>query len=142
MNFTDSGLNLIREFEGCKLEAYKDQRGIMTIGYGCTHHVAERQSITQEQATERLREDIQETVDSVRKIIFPRELTDNQFSACVSLAFNIGTGNFSKSTLLNCLKTNRDMDAASEFLKWNKTNGVENSGLLRRRQAERVLFES
>jgi lysozyme len=142
MNFNESGLNLIKSFEGCKLQAYQDQKGIWTIGFGCTHHVAQGLCISQDEADERLKEDIQSTVEIVRNYILPHQINDNQFSACVCLAFNIGVGNFRTSTCLNCIKMGNLNDAANAILAWNKVNGEVDPGLARRREAEKALFLS
>src|ERR1700729_2804063 len=97
MNFNEAGLNIIKSFEGCKLQAYQDQKGIWSIGYGCSHHVTPEMCISQDEADARLKEDVEETANVVRNYILPHQINDNQFSACVSLAFNIGTGEFKTS---------------------------------------------
>lgn len=140
MEFNSAGLNLIKEFEGCKLTSYLDQKGIWTIGYGCTHHVTIGMLITQNEADARLADDVKETVNQVKHCLGSRNLNDNQFSACVSLAYNIGVGNFKLSTLLHCLLMNNTNDAAQEFLKWVKVNTVPDQGLINRRTKEQELF--
>ena len=69
-------------------------------------------------------------------------LGDNQFAALVSIAFNIGGGNFDRSTLLRDLVANDIPDASAQFLVWDRQRGVELPGLERRRQAERALFDT
>lgn len=142
MKFNNAGLQLIKSFEGCALHAYQDGGGKWTIGYGCTHHVRPDMTILQEEADDRLRDDIQSTVAVVMAMISPHSLSDNQFSACVCFAYNVGTGEFKTSTLLNCIKMGHPIDAANEFEKWDHDKGVEVPGLLRRRQAEKALFLS
>lgn len=142
MNFNDAGLNLIKTFEGCSLTSYQDQKCIWTISYGCTHHVRPNMVISQDEADQRLSEDIKGTVDSVNSMILPTQITDNQFSACVSLAYNIGVGNFRNSTVLSCIKAQHPIDAANAFLLWNKVNGSVSEGLSRRREAEKDLYLS
>lgn len=142
MNFNDAGLNLIKVFEGCRTTAYQDDKGIFTIGFGCTHHVSPGMVISEDEAVSRLKEDIKNTCQSVLSFIQPHQINDNQFSACVSLAYNIGVGNFKNSTLLNCIRTGHINDAASEFCRWNKINGSMSEGLSRRREAEKELYLS
>lgn len=134
-----SGLNLIKDFEGCKLEAYQDQRGIWTIGVGSTKDVTKGMTITEEEADQRLLDDLSETVLRVHNLV-KVTLNENQQAALESLCFNIGSGNLSESTLLKCLNAGAYQNAADEFLVWDKTNGEQNEGLLRRRKAERELF--
>lgn len=146
MKFNDAGLQLIKDFESCRLQAYQDDKGIWSIGYGCTHHVTQGLVISQDEADERLKEDIDDTIRAVTSSISPRDISDNQFSACVCLVYNIGYGNFKSSTLLNCIKMGNLSDAANEFCRWNKEtiDGIKqvSNGLSRRREAERVLFLS
>lgn len=142
MNFNDAGFKLITDFEGCRTTSYQDDKGIWTIGYGCTHHVSPGMVISQEEAISRLKEDIENTVNTVKNLIIPHQISDNKFSSCVSLAYNIGVGNFKNSTLLNCLKMGHINDAANEFQRWNKINGSVSAGLSRRREAEKELYLS
>lgn len=138
-NFLFSGIQLIQEFEGCALVAYQDQRGVWTIGYGSTRNVVENQVCTADEALAMLRSDIAETELRVQNLVkWP--ISDTQYTAIVCFTFNVGSGNLSQSTLLRCVNTGHLTDAAQEFLKWDKVNGVPNDGLLRRRQAERALY--
>lgn len=135
----NAGLRLIKEFEGCKLEAYQDIVGIWTIGYGHTRTARAGMKITKEQAEELLLEDLKSCEATIYREVKVR-LTRNQFSALVSFIFNLGSGAFQKSTLLKKLNTTDYSGAATEFLRWNKAGGQEVPGLTRRRQAERELF--
>lgn len=141
MKFNDAGYQLLKEFEGCSLVSYQDQGGVWSIGYGCTHNVGPNQTITQEEAEQRLVMDVNLTATRVQSML-KHSLTDNQFSAVVCFAYNVGCGNLAKSTLLNCLNTGHIEDAANEFTRWDKVNGVPNDGLARRRKAEQALFLS
>lgn len=139
----DAAVKLIQDFEGCRLTAYQDQRGIWTIGYGHTGAVYPGQTISQEEAARLLSSDISKTCRAVEACVTV-PINDNQFGALVSLAYNIGMGNFVKSTLLEKLE-NRDYVGASEqFLVWDKLHTSEgvitDIGLLRRRKAEQALF--
>lgn len=146
MTLNDSGIDLIKNFESCRLQAYQDDKGVWTIGFGCTHHVRSNSVISQEEADERFEEDIKSITNVVLNLILPRQITENQFSACVSLAYNIGIGNFKSSTVLYNLKMGHLDDAAKAILLWNKEtiDGVKevSKGLSRRREAEKNLFLS
>jgi lysozyme len=132
-----AGLDLIKEFEGCRLEAYQDVAGVWTIGIGSTENVHPGLTITPEQAEQRLVNHLAPLeVQVCRLVRVP--LTQNQFDALISFCYNVGVGHFEGSLLLKCL--NSHQDAASEFLKWSRAGGVEVPGLLRRREAERELF--
>jgi lysozyme len=141
MKFVDAGLKLIKEFEGFSSVAYEDQGGRWTIGYGSAMNVKPGDTMTEEEASLRLLSDITSTASRVEQLLM-HDLTDNQFSAVVSFAYNLGVGNLAKSTLLNCINKHQIDDAAKSFEMWNKVAGVENAGLLRRRQAERDLFNT
>jgi GH24 family phage-related lysozyme (muramidase) len=134
-----AGLDLIKRFEGCKLRAYRDPVGVVTIGYGHTRTARLGQSITNQQAEALLRQDIAEFEDAVESLI-DVPLTDNQFAALVSLAFNIGAGALRRSTLRQKLNAGDYSGAAREFLRWDKGGGRVLKGLSRRRYAEMTLF--
>lgn len=140
-----AGVDLIRRFEGCKLEAYPDPGTggePWTIGYGATGPGIEPGVVwTQEQAEERLAEDVQRFADAVARALTV-DVSDNEFAAMVCLAFNIGAGAFRKSTLLRLVNDGHFEAAAEQFERWNRAGGREMAGLTRRRQAERALFET
>lgn len=138
-------IDLIKEFEGCKLTAYQDIVGVWTIGYGITEGAgvsikpAKGMTITQDQAEDLLRKAVDKfaaTVDAFITI----NVNANQFGACVSLAYNIGPNAFAKSTVLRELNAGRKDAAAAAFQMWNKAGGVVSKGLVRRREAEKQLF--
>lgn len=134
------GLELIKHFESLKLEAYKDVVGVWTIGWGHTgEDVYEGLVITEEQAEELLKKDLEEYERYVRGSIGTR-LNDNQFSALVSFAYNLGIGNLKTSTLLKLLNKGDYFNASKEFVKWSKAGGKRYKGLVRRRLSERNLF--
>ncbi|MEN4524901.1 lysozyme [Pantoea agglomerans] len=139
MKVSNNGINLIKRFEGLELKSYKDSVGILTIGYGHTHAVKAGDVITGEQADAFLREDLQVaelTINTNVKV----KLTQGQFDALVSFVFNLGSGNFVKSTLLKKLNA-ADYDlAADEFGKWVNAGGKKLPGLVKRRAAEREVF--
>jgi len=139
MKVSNNGINLIKRFEGLELKSYKDSVGILTIGYGHTHAVKAGDVITGEQADAFLREDLQVaelTVNTNVKV----KLTQGQFDALVSFVFNLGSGNFVKSTLIKKLNAGDYAGAADEFSKWVNAGGKKLPGLVKRRAAEREVF--
>ena len=135
----EAGLNLIKEFEGLSLEAYLCPAKVWTIGYGHTKYAKPGMVITQEQAGKLLREDLYDFESAVNKFV-KVPLTDNQFSALVSFAFNVGSGSFKSSTLLRKLNEKDYEGAADQFDKWIYAKGQVLNGLIRRRKAEKELF--
>lgn len=134
-----AGLQLIKEFEGCKLTAYKCPADVWTIGYGSTGpHVKPGMTITQVQADELLRSDLRRFEDGVASLA--KVATDNQYSALVSFAFNLGLEALKTSTLLRLHNEGKYADAQTQFARWNKAGGQVLSGLTRRRTAEAVLY--
>lgn len=134
------GLELIKSFEGCVLKVYLDAIGLPTIGYG--HLIKPGESftkITQKEAEDLLKSDAQIFVDGVNKLL-EVNVTQNQFDALVSIAFNIGLGNLKSSTLLRLINAGDYKGAADQFPRWNKAGGKVLSGLTKRRNAERALF--
>ena len=137
------GLNLIKEFEGLKTDAYKDRAGVLTIGYGHTKDVKEGDSITEQFATAMLDKELREYEQYIDDLVSV-PLNANQNSALVSLIYNIGPSAFSKSTLLRKLNEGKYDEVPYQMKRWNKAtvNGelTELEGLTRRRQAEVDLF--
>ena len=132
-----AGIDLIKQFEGCSLTAYLCPAGYWTIGYGHAIGVKPGQTVTQEQADDLLQKDMATFCGHVQKA-FPK-LNDNQFSALVSLCFNVGLGPLMMT--LGKYITMGNLDAAADqFLRWNKVKGEVSKGLSRRRDAERALF--
>ena len=141
MSYSLDGLHLTEQFEGCKLTAYQDVKGILTIGYGHTAGVTEGMTITQAQADAFLQDDIQWAVHVVNGLV-KTSLTQPEFDAIVDFVFNVGSGNFASSTLCRLLNAGEIAAAANEFEKWDKSGGVTVAGLLRRRVAEENLFKT
>jgi lysozyme len=143
-SINEAGLNMIKNFEGCELKAYKDVAGIWTIGYGHTLGVTAGMVYTQAQADQALASDLLSTETYVDKAVAGVDTTDNQFSAMISLTYNIGVGNFASSTVLREHLAGQTQKAADAFLLWNKAtiNGVLQvvKGLVNRRTAERALY--
>lgn len=137
----DAGLALVKRFEGLRLEAYRCPAGILTIGYGSTGpHVREGMIITPGEAERFLMLDLRRFEHGVDAMTDMVPTNDNQFSACVCLAFNIGLGAFATSTVLKKHKRKDYIGAANAFLLWNKARGVVLKGLVKRREDERSLY--
>jgi len=141
MGYTTSqaGIDLIKEFEGCVLTAYKCPAGAWTIGYGHTSGVYEGQTITQAQAEAYLKTDLVTYENAVNSYVTVT-LNQNQFDALVSFAYNCGTGALKTSTLLTLLNNGDYTGAANQLDLWNKSGGEVLAGLVRRRAAEKALF--
>ena len=132
---------LIKKFEGLKLEAYQCSAGVWTIGYGHTGlDVFEGKVITEEDANNLLEKDV-ELFESVIKSFVKVPLNDNQFAALLSLVYNIGIDAFLHSTMLKRINRS-DVFASDEFMRWYYVRGKPNNGLLNRRVAEKTLFDT
>lgn len=145
MKVNADGYALLKRFEGCRLKSYKCPSAVWTIGYGNTFYedgtkVKEGDVITQARAEQLAQNIVDRFAVSIRALI-KQPLNENQFSACVSLAYNIGTGGFKKSSVLKKLNVNpNDPTIADSFRLWNKGGGVVLNGLVRRRNAEIELY--
>lgn len=145
MKINQAGIDLIKSFEQCRLSAYKDSKGIPTIGWGATYYqngkrVKMGDNISQIEADTLFDWHLNEFSNDV-KLVLKKPLNDNQFSALVSFAYNCGTANLEKSTLLRKVNANpEDIAIRAEFMKWvNKGSSFE-KGLTRRRKAEADLY--
>jgi lysozyme len=141
LKYSKSGLQLTEGFEGVRLVAYPDSKGVWTIGYGHTRGVRQGMTCTDAQADAWLLEDVAWAVGEVNRVVIV-PLTQAEFDALVDFVFNCGAGNFEHSTLLSLLNHGDHVKAAAEFEKWDKSGGVELPGLLRRRRAEAMEFLS
>ena len=149
MRVSDAGIKLITRFEGFRSKAYQDSKGVWTIGYGHTKGVKRGQKITKEQALRYLAEDIAWVERCIRKYVRVT-LTQEMFDALASFVFNVGCEAFRTSTLLKLLNRGNYEAAAKQFDRWiyirYRKNGVRRKrkvrGLVRRRAAERRLFEA
>ena len=144
MSLSTVGLELLKTFEGYKNKAYKDSANIWTIGYGTIRYpngtkVKEGDTCTEAQASTYMLNDLkgfEETINNNVKVV----LTQNQYDSLVSLCYNIGSSAFKESTLLKKLNAKDYLEAADQFLRWNKAGGKVISGLKNRREKERELF--
>jgi len=140
MNISEEGLSLIKKFEGCELKAYRCAANVLTIGYGTTKGVTEDMEITKEEAESILKEEMHEYEGYVNDMV-KVPLKQNQFDAMVSWVFNLGSTNLSSSTLLKKLNNSEYDEVPSQIKRWNKAGGKVLDGLIRRREAEALLFE-
>lgn len=141
---SNSGKAFIQSFEGRYLVAYDDGTGVWTIGCGTIKYpngraVKKGDVCTDAQVEQYFSNDLVKFENSVNSLV-KVPLTQNQFDALVSFAYNVGATNFSNSTLLKKLNAKDYKGAAAEFPKWNKAGGKVISGLTKRRNAEMELF--
>ena len=156
MSFSNKALNLIKSREQLVLYTYDDldksnprkfikkgmkYKGTLTIGYGHTKNVKPGQKINQKKAEKLLREDIKKAEKAVRQLVKVK-ITQNQFDALVSFAFNVGKNAFEKSDLLKFINSQKFDSASAEFPRWRYSKGQVCRGLVNRRADERKLFDS
>jgi lysozyme len=135
------GRDLIRSFEGLRLEAYDDGTGVWTIGYGHTRGVKQGDTCTQRQAERWLVDDLAEAEADLERLIVADELTEAQRDALASFFFNLGGGErVAKSELVRAVNESQHFAACRAFLNWTLAAGRPNRGLLRRRLAEAALY--
>lgn len=134
------GINLIKKWEGVRLTAYQDSGGVWTIGYGHTQGVYQGMTITQAQAENYLKQDIQSHVAYMKNVV-KAALNQNQFDALASFHFNVGAYVLqNNTTLLSYLNNRQWQNAVSEMKKYIKVGNVVNQGLVNRRNDEGNLF--
>lgn len=136
MKTSQHGIDLIKQFEGCRLSAYLDAVGIPTIGYGHIVGVKMGDKITQAQAEQLLKNDLVKYENGVNALT-RYQFNQNEFDALVSFAYNLGVGNLSK---LTAGQTRNKGQIADAMLLYNKAGGQVLSGLTKRRKKERELF--
>ena len=148
MKLNNAGYKIICDFEGLRLKPYLCSAGVPTIGYGNTYYpngkkvTMQDAAITKDQAWEYLVFVADRFAAKVNNRIL-KPVNQNQFNACVSLAYNIGLANFERSTLLRKLNANpNDPTIKNEFAKWNKAGGIVNNGLVKRRAKEAQIYFS
>jgi lysozyme len=141
LQFDHDGIDLVKLSEGCKLTSYQDSVGVWTIGFGSTGaDVVQEMTITEEQAVDRLKHDLQHAEKMVKTFVTV-ELTQHQYDALVDFCFNCGAGNLQHSTLLKLINQGNFEAAHHEFEKWNIAGGRVLAGLTTRRLNEEKLFE-
>lgn len=135
MKTSQRGIDLIKKFEGCRLTSYKDAVGVWTIGYGHTAGVKSGDKITEEEAEYLLKHDLDIYEEKVNKYS-KYGWNQNQFDALVSFAYNIGSIDQLTSNGRRSINT-----ISSKILEYNKAGGKKLEGLVRRRKAEKELFD-
>lgn len=146
MQISNKGIELIKRFEGLELKAYQDSVGVWTIGYGWTQPVDGKKIgpgmvIDQATADRLLKCGVVQYEQGVNQLVKVK-ITQGQFDALVSFAYNLGLRSLSTSTLLKKLNAGGKQGVANEFGKWVNAGGVKLNGLVKRRAAERELFLS
>lgn len=140
MKISENGLELIKHFEGCELEAYQCAAGVWTIGYGHTKDVKVGDKITKAIADSLLAEEMDEYEGYVNNAVTV-DLNQDQFDALVSWTYNLGNGSLISSTMLKVLNSGDFEGVPAQIKRWNKAGGKVLEGLTRRREAEANLFE-
>jgi len=144
MEVNKAGFDLIKEYEGWRGTAYKDSVGVWTIGYGHTSMagapaVKPGLTITKTEGEAILQKDVKAFAEGVKKLI-KVNLSDNQFSALVSFAYNVGLFNFERSSVLKNVNSSLYSRVPFSLSLWNKAGGRVLAGLIHRRAAEGELF--
>lgn len=145
MRVNEAGLNIIKHYEGYSSSVYCCPAGRYTIGWGSTWDdkgkaIQKTQSdISESYAEKLLLREIRHTDHAIAKLV-TAELTENMYSSLTSFIYNVGSGNFQRSTLRMKLNRGWYEDAADELPKWRKAGGRVLRGLVRRRKSERDLF--
>jgi lysozyme len=140
MNISAEGMELIKKFEGCELESYRCSADVSTIGFGHTKGVSDGDSCTQDEADQMLTEDLEEFEGYVEKLVTV-DLEQNEFDALVAWTFNLGPTNLKSSTMLRVLNDGKKSEVPAQMKRWNKAGGKTLDGLIRRREAESLLWE-
>jgi GH24 family phage-related lysozyme (muramidase) len=146
MKISEKGIALICEFGGCRTEAFQDAQGTWTIGYGHSSidgapAVGPGMTITRDEAVKILTRDLEAFSAGVKSAI-TATLNDEQFSALVSFAYNVGLGNFRNSLVLKSVNARRFDQVPAELAHWVRAEGKVLPSLIRRRAAEAALFLS
>lgn len=148
MKISNKGVAFIKSFEGLRLSPYRDAVGKWTVGYGhlmFPHEVKAMKTLTMAEAEELLRDDIADHEEGMSKL-FPASrmatVTQGQWDALVSFAFNLGVGALKKSSLLRLFLAGDIAGASAQFDRWVNAGGRRLGGLVRRRAAERRMFDT
>ena len=145
MKTSDKGLALIKQFEGFSVRPYLCPAGVPTIGYGATYYpdgkkvTMRDKPVLEADATAMLRSMLVQYENGVERYV-QVPITQGQFDALVSFAYNLGLAALKGSTLLRLVNERNFVGAAAQFSRWNKASGKVLPGLTRRREAERKLF--
>jgi len=145
MTISSAGVDFIKLKEGFEDHAYQDSVGVWTIGYGTTaaalgREIGHNETITAAKATQYLLEHLEKSYTKTVKRYVKSTVTQGEFDAMVSFVYNLGSGNFSTSTLLKKFNSGDHFGASMEFLKWDKAGGKQLAGLTKRRKEEQDIF--
>ncbi len=139
MVVSQAGLDFIKEREGFRSNAYQDEAGVWTIGYGHIKGVKQGMTITEPEALELFHKEVKQFANGVRTLV-EVPVDQNQFDALVSFAYNVGLNAFRKSTLLDRLNAGKYHAASRQFERWVYAGGKKSRGLEKRRQLEKEMF--
>lgn len=134
-------VEFVKRWESCKLTAYRDAVGVLTIGYGRTRDVQQGDTITQEQADEWIVDELVEYAEGLARYI-GRPTTQQQADALLSLAYNCGVDAIGMSGVMARHNAGLWQECADRFLLWNRAGGRVLRGLTKRREAERDVYIS
>ena len=139
MKISEDGLELIKKFEGCETTAYQDSVGVWTIGFGHTKGVEEGQTCSIEDAESMLANEMDEYEGYINNMV-KVDLQQHEFDALVAWVYNLGPTNLGESTMLKVLNGGQFDRVPEEMNRWTRAGGKILEGLVRRRQAESLMF--
>ena len=140
MKISEDGLELIKKFEGCETTAYQDSVGVWTIGFGHTKGVEEGQTCSTEDAESMLANEMDEYEGYINNMV-KVDLQQHEFDALVAWVYNLGPTNLGESTMLKVLNGGQFDRVPEEMNRWTRAGGKILEGLVRRRQAESLMFQ-
>ena len=140
MKISEDGLELIKKFEGCETTAYQDSVGVWTIGFGHTKGVEEGQTCSIEDAESMLADEMDEYEGYINNMV-KVDLQQHEFDALVAWVYNLGPTNLGESTMLKVLNGGQFDRVPDEMNRWTRAGGEILEGLVRRRQAESLMFQ-
>jgi len=141
MKISEDGLELIKKFEGCETSAYQDSVGVWTIGFGHTKGVEEGQTCSIEDAESMLADEMDEYEGYINNMV-KVDLQQHEFDSLVAWVYNLGPTNLSESTMLKVLNGGQFDRVPDEMNRWTRAGGEILEGLVRRRQAESLMFQN
>jgi lysozyme len=141
MQFSQTGLDLLKRSEGFRSRVYLDAAGFPTIGFGhrLLHPESFPKGVDEEQAEQILAGDVREAEEAITRLV-KVPLTQGQWDALVDFVFNLGSGRLAGSTLLKILNQGRYNEAMEQLLLWDHADGQQIASLTERRQAEADLW--
>ena len=141
MKISEDGLELIKKFEGCETTAYQDSVGVWTIGFGHTKGVEKGQTCSIEDAESMLADEMDEYEGYINNMV-KVDLQQHEFDALVAWVYNLGPTNLGESTMLKVLNGGQFDRVPDEMNRWTRAGGEILEGLVRRRQAESLMFQN